>query len=172
MKSIISFLICIAAVTASFGQDINGSSPAAAEMFKRISNAVKDFKPDTSDVPNDKITAKIIELRKLRGGFNINEAIAFKIEEDRGKKEIPAATLDKISNYFTSGQGKRLLDNAVIWTYRRHFTSRELSQLVKFYRSSAGQKMAADFPIIMLETIKAGDMVKEKFNRDSSVIQK
>ena len=172
MKCIFFFLIFAISTTLAFSQDVNGSADGAAEMFRRISDAAKNYIPDTSDVPADKITAKIIELRKLRGGFNIQEAIAFKIEEDRQKKEVSSATLDKLSNYFTSGEGKRLLDNAVIWIYRRHFTSKEISQLVRFYRSSAGKKMAADLPIIMLETIKAGEMIKEKFSKDMGATAK
>ena len=41
--------------------------------FERITGAVKEYKLDTSSAPDDKITRKIIELRSLRGGFNIDE---------------------------------------------------------------------------------------------------
>ncbi|MER3465148.1 MAG: hypothetical protein C4329_12790 [Chitinophagaceae bacterium] len=57
-------------------------------VFERITKGVQKFKPDTSNVPDDKITRTIIELLKVKGDFNINEAIAFKLEEDRQKKDI------------------------------------------------------------------------------------
>lgn len=124
------------------------------------------YKPDTTPPPADKITQKIVELRKLRGGFNINEALAFKMEEDRQKGELPADVQKKLADYFTTGNGKRWLDNAVIWIYRNRFTYDELKSLVKFYKTSAGQKMASDFPVIMLESLAAGQMLKEVFDKD------
>ncbi len=131
-----------------------------AGVFDRIISAVKDFKPDTTTVPDDKITRKINELRNLRGGFNINEAIQFKLEEDRRKNEIPKAEMDELAAFFTTGNGKKWLDNAVTWIYRTHFSYAELKQLVRFYKTTAGQKMAVDFPVIMLQSLAAGEMIK------------
>jgi uncharacterized protein len=139
------------------------SKKTTTSIFEKITKSVKDFQPDTTAVPDDKMTRKISELRDLRGGFNINEAIEFKIEEDRQKKEMPEAELEKLSQFFRSGDGKRWLDNAMTWIYRRHFTYSEIKQLVKFYKTSAGQKMAADFPVIMLESLRAGEIIKEMY---------
>jgi len=132
-----------------------------SNIFERIAIGVKDFQLDTSATPNDKITKKIIELRNLRGGFNINEMVEFKIEEDRQKNEIPKDELDKISNFFKLGDGKRWLDNATIWIYRKEFSYPELKKLVKFYKTAAGQKMATEFPLIMVKSLKAAEMIKE-----------
>lgn len=152
-----TLMLCILSF-AGYSQDSLG-------IFQRIAASIKEYKLDTSAAPDDKITRKIIELRALKGGFNINEAIDFKIEEDRQKKEVPKEELDKIAAFFKAGNGKRWLDNAVIWIYRQHFTYPELKQLVKFYRTSAGQKMATDFPIIMLKTLRAGEMIKEMYEK-------
>jgi hypothetical protein len=35
---------------------------------------------------------------------------------------------------------------------------------VKFYKTNAGQKMATDFPVIMLQSLKAAEMIKEGYN--------
>jgi hypothetical protein len=129
-------------------------------LFERVGASVKEFRLDTSAAPADKITQKIIELRSLKGGFNINEAIEFKIEEDRQKNEVSKAELDKIATFFKEGNGKRWLDNATIWIYRKHFTYPQLKQLVKFYKTSAGQKLATDFPIIMMQTLAAAEAIK------------
>jgi len=104
-----------------------------------------------------------MQLRNLRGGFKINEAIDFKIEEDRQKNETSKTEMDKLSDFFKSGNGKRWLDNAVIWIYRSYFTYKELKQLVKFYKTSAGQKMATNFPIIMMQSLKAAEMIKDSY---------
>jgi uncharacterized protein len=156
-KLTIALTLCILCFTAQ-SQDSLG-------IFQRIAAGIKEFKLDTSAAPDDKMTRKIIELRTLKGGFNINEAIDFKIEEDRQKNEVPKAELDKLAAFFKTGNGRRWLDNAVIWIYRQHFTYPELKQLVKFYRTSAGKKMANDFPIIMLKTLRAGEMIKEMYDK-------
>ena len=130
-------------------------------IFDRITSEVKSYKIDTSFAPKDKITSVILELRELRGGFNINEAIEFKMQEEEKEGKTPKATLDHLRKEFTSGKGKRWLDNAVIHIYRQHFTYKELKQMVKFYRTSAGQKLATDFPFIMMKTMMAGQVVHD-----------
>jgi hypothetical protein len=157
---ITTILLCFLATT-GFSQTDTTAGNMASSIFERIANGVKDFQLDTTAAPNDKVTAKIIELRALRGGFNINEAIDFKLEEDRQKGEMPKAEVEKLSAFFKSGNGKKWLDNATNWIYRRHFTYPELKQLVSFYKTSAGQKMAADFPIIMMQSLRAAEMIKE-----------
>jgi len=161
-KSILTLLFsCLLIVV--FSQSSPTTNDSTAAVFNRITKSIEAFQLDTSAVPNDKTTKKIIALRQLRGGFNINEAIAFKIEEDRQKKEVPQAELDKIAVFFQSGNGKRWLDNAIIRIYRKQFSYRELKRLVKFYKTSAGQKLATDFPIIMLQSLKAAEMLKDSY---------
>lgn len=142
--------------------DLN-TNKKSLDIFNRIDSSIKDFKPDTTTAPDDKITRKIIELRNLRGGFNINEAVDFKIQEDRQKKEMPEGILNQMHLFFESGNGKRWLNNATIWIYRQHFNYRELKQLVKFYKTSAGKKMASNFPVIMMQSLKAAEVIKGFF---------
>jgi uncharacterized protein len=128
--------------------------------LSRIAGMLQDFQPDTTTPPNYKITAKINELRMLKGPFNINEAIQFKIAEDRQKAGTPKEELDAAEKYFTQGKGKTWIDNAMTWIYRRNFTYDELEDLVKFYKSSAGKKLANNLPIIMLQSLKAAETIK------------
>ncbi|MBX2930598.1 MAG: DUF2059 domain-containing protein [Chitinophagaceae bacterium] len=164
MSKITKLIIALCLVTnISFSQSDTTSSQNISDIFDRIAKSLKNFQLDTTDAPNDKITKKIIELRSLRGGFNINEAINFKIEEDKQKNQAPKEALEKLAIFFTSGNGKRWLDNATIWIYRQHFTYNELKQLVKFYKTSAGEKMATNFPVIMMQSLKAAEIIKEIF---------
>src|SRR4051812_2626495 len=95
----IGILLVVCLITrAGFAQNSGVQSNPA--IFDRIAQSMNNFKPDTSTAPDDKITRKIIELRSLRGGFNINEAIDYKIAEDRQKNEIPKAEMDRIADYF------------------------------------------------------------------------
>ena len=155
-KKLYLFGFILMAGAACFGQD-----DTTPNIFEKLTSAAKNFRLDTSAAPADRITAKINELRSLRGGFNINEVMQFKIEEDRQKKETPAKDLDVLAAFFTSGKGKYWLDNAVTWIYREHFTYRELKKIVKFYRTTAGQKMATDFPAIMIKSLQAAEMIAD-----------
>jgi hypothetical protein len=85
----------------------------------------------------------------------------FKLGEDEQKSETPKATLSYLKEQFTNGKGKQWLDNAVIHIYRDQFNYKELKQLVKFYKTSAGQKFATNFPFIMIKTLMAGQIIQE-----------
>lgn len=164
MKKNIRFILLFCLLANNlFAQTDTAKKNSIPAIFDRIAKSITDYQLDTTTAPDDKTTRKIIELRNLRGGFNINEVIEFKIEEDRQKNEVPKAELDKVANFFTSGNGKTWLNNAMIWIYRNHFTYSELKNLVKFYKTSAGQKMATELPLIMVKSLKAGEMIKELY---------
>jgi hypothetical protein len=141
-------------------QSPDSSGQAMPDIFSRIAKSVKEYKLDTTAPANDRVTRKIRELRNLKGAFNINEALDFKLEEDRQKAEIPAEETAKLALFFKQGDGKRWLDNATVWIYRDHFSYKELKGLVKFYKTEAGQKMATDFPLIMMQSLVAAESIK------------
>ena len=126
-------------------------------VFEKITATLKDFKVNTTAVPEDQLTREIRKLRETKGGFNINEAISFKIGEDLTKGDLTQLESEKLDQFFKSGKGKSDLDNAVIWIYRDLFTTSEVRKLTKFYKSSAGQKLSENFPIVMLESLKAAE---------------
>lgn len=133
------------------------------EVFKRISAEVENFTVNTSAVPEDKLTQEIRKLRKAKGGFNIDDAVLYKIAEDRNKNDISGEEAEKLINFFTKGDGKIMLENAVIWIYRDHFTQPEIKKLKRFYSSSAGKKMSQNFPIIMIESLKSAEKIIENY---------
>ena len=148
------FIISIQVLNA---QDSLGSS----DIFQRISAELQAFKIDTSAVPEDETTSLIRKLRTLKGVFNINEAIAFKLEEEEKEKKSSKENLDKIRQSMLQGQAKKWLDNAVIHIYRQHFNRKELRQLIKFYKSSAGQKLATQLPFIMMKSLLAAQTIHD-----------
>lgn len=143
------------------------SKITSPSIFERLSKEAASYKPDTSAVPDDKLTRKIIALREAKGGFNINEAIEFKLGEAKQKNEITEDIYDKANDYFTTGDGKRQLDNAVIWIYRNNFTFKEIKQLTKFYKTSAGRKMSEQLPLIIIESLAAAEKIQEGFKKSS-----
>lgn len=160
-------IILITAILICFTREVMAqtTTPSSPSIFESISTELKDYKIDTSAVPTDKITSKIIQLRQLKGGFNIDEAIAFKIGEEKSKGEISTDELKKLAAYFTTGHGHVLLGNAVIWIYRQEFSYKELKTLIKFYKTGAGQKMSKRFPVIMLKSFAAAEIIKAGIKR-------
>lgn len=155
--------ICCLFSAILFAQTGRPAEEKTTSVFERMTASAADFQPDTSSLPNDSITGIIMELRTVRGGFNIDEAVEFKIEEARQKNEISQTAADSLLAFFTTGNGKKQLDNAVMWIYRKHFTYEELQQIVAFYKSSAGQKFATEFPFVVLESFKAAELIQKNY---------
>jgi uncharacterized protein len=152
--------LCFVAICFLFLQT-KSNAQEQPSVFEKLTNSIKEYKPDTTTPPDDKLTKKIIQLRNLKGGFNINEAFNFKIGEEMQKGETPKAELEKLKAYFTTGDGKKRLDNAVIWVYRNEFSYKEVKKMVRFYKTPAGQKLSDSFAIIMLRSLVAAEMIKE-----------
>ena len=135
------------------------------DEFKRISESVKNFEVDTTAVPDDKLSEKISEFRKLRGGFNIQAAMDYKIDEAREKNELSQTEYEDLKKFIDEGDGYKWMNNAVIWMYRKNFTVRDMNKLIKFYKSTTGKKMATQFPIVMLQSAKAAEIISEKYKQ-------
>lgn len=144
-------------------------NPDTSGVFHRIVAAMHNFRVDTSAAPDDKITRKIKELRNVNGGFNIDEVVRYKLAEDKQKGELLPQEMERLSAFFTAGDGKKWLDNAMIWIYRNLFTYDELKQLVQFYKTSAGQKMIAHFPVLMVQSLRAAETIREAFDQQKAV---
>ena len=161
-----SFLLTIILLyisTIAYSQNNSENNGKTQSIFERLTSDLKEFKPDTAAAPNDKITRKIIELRKLKGGFNINEAVEYKLAEDKQKAQIPSADFEKFSTYITKGDGRKWLDNSIIAIYRQYFTYKELKQLIRFYKTAGGRKISTEFPFIMMKSLAAGEAIKSMY---------
>lgn len=141
------------------------NSESTNEIMK-IVNDVKSYKPDTSNIPDDKLTRKIKEFRDRKGGFNINTVMDYKIQEDLGKNELSKENGKKLKKEFTTGNARRLLDNAIIWLYRNTFTYKEMKQLTKFYNTKAGQKYSAFFMPMLLKSVVAAETIQKQIMQE------
>jgi hypothetical protein len=134
-----------------------------ASAFDRISAELQAYKMNTATPPDDRITRTIKEIQQLRGGFNINEAIEYKIQEDRNRGSMPEVDLNRLAAYLQEGKGRESLNNAIVWIYRDMFTLKELKAIKAFYATSAGQKMSEQFPVLMLKCLAAAQLLKDGF---------
>ncbi len=147
---------------------MDACSQTDTSVFTRISSEMSGFKPNFSNPPEDKLTSAIRQLRSLRGGFNINEALAFKLAQDRHEGKLTLNETSLLEAYLLKGEGAAMINNAVTWMYRKHFTYNETRKLIKFYKTSAGQKLNREFPVLMLQSLMVAETVKEKFNTDKT----
>ena len=139
---------------------------SSTNEIMRIVNDLKSYKPDTSDAPNDKLTRKIQEFRTRKGGFNINTVMDYKIQEDLGKNEMSKENAEKLKQEFTTGRARRLLDNAIIWLYRKTFTYKEMKQLARFYNTKAGQKYSEFFLPMLLKSVVAAETIQKQIMQE------
>jgi uncharacterized protein len=154
-------LVAVLSYTQSLASPIDTSKKLST--FDRISLQLQAYKPDTSAPPNDRITQTIRQIMSLRGGFNINEAIEYKIQEDRATGGMSEVDLNRLALYLQKGEGRRQLDNSIVWIYRSTFNLKELQQIKAFYATSAGQKMADSFPLLMMKSLAAAQLLKDGF---------
>lgn len=136
---------------------------ADSTVFERIKGEVSAYKPDFSPPPDDRLTSAIKELRQLGGGFNINEAIAFKLAEDRKEGKISQDDFDRLGDYLIRGEGAEKINNAVNRIYRDQFSLKEIKQLIKFYRTPAGKKMNRQFPVMMLKSLMIAENLTKNY---------
>jgi len=136
-------------------------------IFNKLSVAAKNYVVDTTTPPDDKLTRQIIAFRNLRGGFNINEAIVYKFSEEEAKATDSASKTStiKAKESFFNGDGKRWLDNAVIHIYRKQFSSKEMKQMIRFYKTTAGQKLATEMPVLIIQTLMAAEFVQKSLSK-------
>jgi hypothetical protein len=152
-----NYIVCLLLLLSlrSFGQN---------DLGTEISKQLKAYKPDTTSLPGDKTTKLIIELRQLRGNFNIDEVVQLRLQEEMSKGNN-SGDLQKMVESFSSGDGKRWLDNAVMHLYREQFSYADLKKMTRFYKTSAGQKMAKAFPLIIMKSLAASEMIQQSLSR-------
>jgi hypothetical protein len=116
---------------------------------------------DTLDAPNDALTQKIRELRKLRSGLTVEGIVQLKMMEEKQKDTSAAKKefYDKLLKEATQGRTAKLIDNCMINMYRRTFTEQEVDDLVRFYKTSAGQKMDKEFLVLLVESAKGAEQL-------------
>ncbi len=132
--------------------------PSLAQVdgqMEKLQKKLSEYKYDTTTPPDDKKTFLARKLLGYSGILNVDEAMAFKRMEALAKGEQTKAELAREEIFFTAGDGKRWMTNAMVHIYRDIFTEKELRKLSKFYKKGAGQKFVQFFPEIMIKAMVA-----------------
>ena len=136
---------------------LSSQAQVDTSFLNKLKNLEKtnSLKMDTAAVPNDALTRKIKQLRKEKGGLDIETVIAIKLAEQQQKDTThPAAYYDKLKREITTGKTGQLIENCVINLYRNAYTIKEIDELLFFYRTSAGKKMNNANILIIMQSVK------------------
>jgi hypothetical protein len=97
----------------------------------------------------------------VKGGLTIESIVQLKVMEEKQKDTSRAKRefYDKLLKEATEGRTAKLMENCMINMYRRTFTESEVDELVKFYKSSAGQKMDKEFLVLLVESAKGAEQL-------------
>ena len=155
MKSITALLLLFLPIL-SFSQ----LDTAFLSQLKALETA-DNLKQDTAQVANDALTQKIKKLRSLRKGLTTENVLRVKLMEEQQKDTSRSARQfqERLLREVTEGHTAQLLDNVLVNLYRRTFTEAEIDELIRFYQTSAGQKMDSAFILLMLQSVKDAEQL-------------
>jgi uncharacterized protein len=161
MRKVISLLLIILPVMA-FSQ----IDTAFLQRLKAMESGDM-LKTDTTTPPDDAFTRKIKKLREEKNGISIELVMQIKIKEEQEKdKSRPKEYYDKLLEEMTTGETGRLLENCLVNMYRESYTEKEVDQLRKFYKTSAGKKMNSEFIVLIARSVKdAEQLMKIAMNK-------
>ena len=131
-------------------------------LIKRIKalDTADLVKTDTVSVPNDSFSKKVRELRSEQKGLTLETILRLKIAEEQQKDTAHSKEFyQKLTDEITTGRTAKLLDNSVINIYRRTFTETELDELIRFYKTSAGQKMNTEYLLLLVQSVKDAEQL-------------
>jgi hypothetical protein len=127
---------------------------------------------DTTAAPNDELTIAIKKLIEVTNGMNTSKTLMKGSLESQRKlnTRVPDEFYDRMLAAVESGQVNGYIENIVVKIYRQKFTLEEVKEVVKFYDSPIGKKMAVESPIIAnsarIEGEKVGQYVALKIIAD------
>jgi len=142
------------------------SLPGFSQIDSSFINRIKALdtanilKSDTVSTPDDQLTRKIKLLLSEKKGLSVGTILRIKIAEEQQKDTTHSKEFyDKLLGEITSGKTGKLIENGLINLYRRTFNEKEIDELIRFYRTSAGKKMDKEFLLIMVESIKGAEQL-------------
>jgi len=138
-----------AAKKADAGEEIPPAPPAAGSVAAPEGTPALPPLPDidTTAAPNDDLTKEIKKLLTITN--SMNTAIVVMKGTIESQRQNPSVQLpDEFYNRFIAaidnGRVGGMLENAIIKIYRQKFTKEEMQEVIKFYESPVGKKMAAE----------------------------
>jgi uncharacterized protein len=117
---------------------------------------------DTVAAPNDDLTIEIKKLLAITNSMNTATVVMKETINSQRKMKaapIPEEFYDRFIGAIDNGQVGRMLENVVIKIYRQKFNKDEVSQIIKFYETPVGKKLAAEMVPIASASRAAGEKI-------------
>lgn len=107
---------------------------------------------------------KIKEVLELTGSGKIGEQMAHSlfIEYANMYPEVPAVFWENVKSKIKADD----LIALIIPIYEKHYTEGDLDEMIRFYKTTTGQKIISTLPLIMEESMKVGEKWGEKIAKD------
>lgn len=139
-KLIVTFTLILAAATLSFGQDNSVYKNTLQEMMN-ISGATESYK------------VVIVQTFKM-------------LKEQ--KSEVPAEVWTQFEKSFLEASQEELLE-ILLPIYQKHISLPDMKAIIAFYQSPAGKRFSEKTPLIMQESMQAGQQwglrLADQFNK-------
>ncbi|WP_442588805.1 DUF2059 domain-containing protein [Pedobacter sp. AW31-3R] len=137
-RIILLFALLLFSSQLSFAQTDSGSYKLTLEEMLQVSGAEESFKA------------------------SIDQMIAMYKQQ---KPEVPAELWELFGNEFKKDVSKDLMA-MLLPIYQKHLTENELKDIIIFYRSPAGKKLAQKNPLIVQESMQAGQQWGMKIGQE------
>jgi uncharacterized protein len=101
---------------------------------------------DTVPPPNDELTKQIKKLLEVTNGIIASKTIMTGMlgTQRKNNTTLPDEFYVKMLEAIENGTVTGFIENAVVKIYRTKFTVQEINEVIKFYDSPVGKKMAAE----------------------------
>jgi hypothetical protein len=81
------------------------------------------------------------------------------------KPEVPAGVWIEFGSFFTKTAFTDIVE-LLLPIYQKHFTEEDLKATIAFYETPAGQKLALESPMVVRESMQAGQQWGQKLGAD------
>lgn len=98
---------------------------------------------------------RIVKLMELAGATEVLESMKVTLKESY-KRNLPDVDPAFWDEYFGELSTEGLI-RLIVPVYDKHFTDEDISALIAFYESPVGRKMMGKMPLIMQESMAAGE---------------
>ena len=135
-------------------------SPTAVDAQDSASAITMEF--DTTHVPNDELTAAILDLMKVTGAMNLGAQMAKNVTEmqkNNPNNQLPDEFFDRLIKEYESGPASKWILNGIVRIYRNKFRLEEVKLITAFYQTPAGKKAVSLLPAITQECMQEGQLI-------------
>jgi hypothetical protein len=116
---------------------------------------------DTIPPPNDELTKEIKKLLQVTNGILASKTLmsGMLATQRKNNTTLPDEFYVRMLGAIENGQVTGYIENSVVKIYRTKFTVEEIKEVIKFYDSPVGKKMAAETAPIADAARKEGEKV-------------